>query len=102
MVRLGIRALIGRISGRLASATTLPSSAMVYSYSLPFESTKLKVSDVHSLQSVSPCLFFGLSLTSEISYEVSGNKDGAPGAFHHSPLSLIRANEPSNSHLPSW
>jgi hypothetical protein len=47
MVRLGIRALIGRISRRLASTTP-----MVYSYSLPFESAKLKVSDIHSLQSV--------------------------------------------------
>lgn len=53
MVRLGIRALIGRISRRLGSAsTTLPSPTMVYSYSLPFESAKLNVSDVHSLQSV--------------------------------------------------
>jgi hypothetical protein len=53
MVRLGIRALIARISRsrRLASAT-LPSPIMVYSYSSPFESAKLKVSDIHSLQSV--------------------------------------------------
>ncbi|KAI0279698.1 proline iminopeptidase [Russula aff. rugulosa BPL654] len=40
---------------------------MVYSYSPPFESAKLKVSDIHSLH-----------------YEVSGNRDGAPGAFHDS------------------
>lgn len=68
---------------------------MVYTYSAPFETGNLKVSDVHSLQSVS-CL--SLSLTSppalvpfscrvlvdeggHDSYEVSGNRDGAPGAY---------------------
>ena len=55
MVCLGIRSLIGRISRRLSSAST----TMVYSYSLPFESTKLKVSDIHSLQSVLSSPFFG-------------------------------------------
>ena len=55
MVRLGIRALISRISRR--QTTSVPSTAhipiMVYSYAAPFETGKLKVSDVHSLQSVS-------------------------------------------------
>lgn len=82
MVRFGIRALIARISrGRHAASSTL----MVYSYSPPFESAKLKVSDIHSLQSVHSSHTPFLSLTFEDSYEVSGNKDGAPGAFHHSP-----------------
>ena len=53
MVRLGIRALIARISGKhRLDVSTLPNPIMVYSYSPPFESAKLKVSDIHSLQSV--------------------------------------------------
>ena len=69
---------------------------MVYTYSAPFETGNLKVSDVHSLQSVS-CLSlsrsppprFGpfflvvclLTRGGHDSYEVSGNRDGAPGAY---------------------
>jgi hypothetical protein len=98
MVRLGIRALIGRISRR--QTTSVPSThripIMVYSYAAPFETGKLKVSDVHSLQLVSfslalqppfppAFLFYVVCLTCANSYEVSGNRDGAPGAFHASP-----------------
>ena len=99
MVRLGIRALISRISRRQATPKppTLLNSDMVYTYSAPFDTGKLKVSDVHSLQLVSssrppnplhpPCsaFFGGVLNTREDSYEVSGNRDGAPGAFHGSP-----------------
>ena len=55
MVRLGIRALISRISRRQATPKppTLLNSDMVYTYSAPFDTGKLKVSDVHSLQLVS-------------------------------------------------
>ena len=64
---------------------------MVYTYSAPFETGFLKVSDIHSLQSVStPPLLSSPALISfscrvlvdegdNDSYEVSGNKDGAPG-----------------------
>lgn len=87
MVRLGIRALIGRISriSQRQASTPLPNPIMVYSYSPPFESAKLKVSDIHSLQLVLSSCSFGRCFTWEDSYEVSGNRDGAPGAFHHSP-----------------
>jgi hypothetical protein len=78
MVRLGIRALISRISRRQATPKppTPLNSNMVYTYSAPFDTGKLKVSDVHSLQLVSsscpptpsspPCsAFFVLCLTRE-------------------------------------
>jgi hypothetical protein len=69
------------------SVVDLVPSIMVYSYAAPFETGKLNVSDVHSLQSVSGppfFLFFPVVLwrvfDEDDSYEVSGNKDGAPGA----------------------
>lgn len=62
MVRLGIRALISRISRR---PSTPLNSTMVYSYSAPFESGKLKVSDLHSLQSVSSLFLQSACLTWE-------------------------------------
>ena len=54
MVRLGIRALISRITRRQPThkPPTPLDSNMVYSYSAPFDTGKLKVSDIHSLQSV--------------------------------------------------
>ena len=70
------------------SVVDLAPSIMVYSYAAPFETGKLKVSDVHSLQSVSgpfgiliflPAVLW-LVFDEDDSYEVSGNKDGAPGA----------------------
>jgi hypothetical protein len=96
MVRLGIRALIARISGKQRPASTPPNPIMVYSYPPPFETGKLNVSDIHSLQSVlSICTFFGLCLTWEDSYEVSGNRDGTPGAFHDSPAVPATVSESS-------
>jgi hypothetical protein len=90
--RWSVISRISRFRHATSEPSTLPIQNMVYSYSPPFQSGKLKVSDTHSLQSVSSsrphlCFvcFFGLCLTWKDSYEVSGNRDGAPGAFHDSP-----------------
>ena len=74
----------------IPSVVEVAPSVMVYTYSAPFETGNLKVSDIHTLQSVScplplsPHIFSCRVLVDEDdndSYEVSGNRDGAPGAY---------------------
>ena len=48
----------------------------------PYETGKLKVSDIHTLQYVSSPLYASCTLKSKrvtISYELCGNKNGNPG-----------------------
>ena len=57
---------------------------MVYSYSAPFETGKLSVSDIHTLQSDTLPHFHFLVHVPDVvedSYEVSGTRDGTPGAL---------------------